>query len=70
MLLALMEIRAPSPDQLNGLEGLGTKQVWKAPVRLVTHHRRDDLRNHGEMIPSPDAQGHAASEPGAVFPDG
>lgn len=24
MLLALMEIRAPWPDQLSGLEGLGT----------------------------------------------
>ena len=32
-LLALMEIRAPSPGQLNGLEGPGTGQVWKAPVR-------------------------------------
>ena len=32
-LLALMEIRAPSPGQPNGLEGPGTGQVWKAPVR-------------------------------------
>src|ERR1035437_3462645 len=44
-LLALMEIRAPSPGQPNGLEGPGTEQVWKAPVRPVTHHRQNDLRN-------------------------
>jgi hypothetical protein len=30
-----MEIRAPSPGQLSGLEGLGTGQVRKAPVRPV-----------------------------------
>src|ERR1019366_6593704 len=46
-LLALMEIRALSPGQLNGLEGSGTGQVRKAPVRPVTHHRQNDLRNHG-----------------------
>jgi hypothetical protein len=34
-LRALMEIRAPSPGQLSGLEGLGTGQVRKAPVRPV-----------------------------------
>jgi hypothetical protein len=32
VLRALMEIRAPSPGQLNGLEGPGTGQVRKAPV--------------------------------------
>jgi hypothetical protein len=52
MLLALMEIRAPSPGQLNGLEGPGTGQVWKAPVRPVTHHRQNDLRKHGETYSS------------------
>jgi len=29
-----------------------SKQVWKAPVRPVTHHRRNDLRNHGESVPA------------------
>src|ERR1019366_923584 len=51
-LRALMEIRAPSPGHLSGLEGPGTGQVWKAPVRPVTHHRQNDLRNHGEMCSS------------------
>src|ERR1035437_10397386 len=51
-LRALMEIRAPSPGQPNGLEGSGTGQVWKAPVRPVPHHRQNDLRNHGEMCSS------------------
>jgi hypothetical protein len=32
VLRALMEIRAPSPGQLNGLEGPGTGQVRKALV--------------------------------------
>jgi hypothetical protein len=45
-----MEIRAPSPDQLNDLEGSGTGQVWKARVRPVAHHRPDDLRNQGETV--------------------
>lgn len=51
-LRALMEIRAPSPGQLSGLEGPGTGQVRKAPVRPVTHHRQNDLRNHGEACSS------------------
>src|ERR1700694_272112 len=51
-LRALMEIRTPSPGQLSGLEGLGTGQVGKAPVRPVTHHRHNDLRNHGETCSS------------------
>jgi hypothetical protein len=51
-LRALMEIRAPSPGQLSGLEGPGTGQVRKAPVRPVTHHRQNDLRNHGETYSS------------------
>src|ERR1700730_13348430 len=51
-LRALMEIRTPSPGQLSGLEGLGTGQVRKAPVRPVTHHRHNDLRNHGETCSS------------------
>src|SRR5208282_5310077 len=52
MLLALMEMRAPSPGQPNGLEGPGTGQVRKAPVRPVTHHRQNHLRNHGETCSS------------------
>jgi len=51
-LRALMEIRALSPGQLSGLEGLETGQVRKAPVRPVTHHRHNDLRNHGETCSS------------------
>jgi hypothetical protein len=43
MFLALMEIRAPWPYQFNGLEGLGTNQVRKAPVLPVTHHRQMTL---------------------------
>ena len=27
------------------------KQVWKAPVRPIAHHRQDDLRNQGEAVP-------------------
>jgi hypothetical protein len=52
MLRALMEMRAPSPGHLNGLEGPGTRQVRKAPVRPVTHHRQNDLRNRGETCSS------------------
>jgi len=52
-LRALMEIRAPSPGHLSGLEGPGTGQVWKAPVRPVTHHRlRRDHSDIRELIVS------------------
>ena len=50
-LLALIEIRAPFPGHLNGLEGPGTRLVSKAPVRPVTDHRQNDLRNHGATAP-------------------
>ncbi len=48
MLRALMEFRAPCPDRYHGLEGPRVRQVCKAPVRPVAHHRQDDLRNQGE----------------------
>ena len=42
-LRALMEIPAPSPRHLSGLEGPATAQVWNAPVRPVIHHRQNNL---------------------------
>jgi hypothetical protein len=35
-------IRAPRPDRYYGLEGQKVRQVWKTPVRPVTHHRLND----------------------------
>jgi hypothetical protein len=50
MLRGLMESRAPCPGRFHGLEGPRVRQVCKAPVRPVAHHRQNDLRNHRETL--------------------
>jgi hypothetical protein len=44
-------IRAPGPDRYHGLEGLRVRQVGKAPVRPVTHHRQNDSATMVSLFP-------------------
>ena len=40
-----MKIRAPSPDQLSGLEGQGQDRFGESAGPTGYHHRQGDLRN-------------------------